>query len=79
MTMSKGKEQRKGKGRVDEPRRVGEERRKRKKNERKKRRKTRNSGRCHSTVHKPYEILIMAVLLGEYVAKETHPPRRLVR
>lgn len=29
---------------------------------RKKGRETRNSGRCHSTVHKPYEILIMAVV-----------------
>lgn len=40
------------------------ERKGRKEKMRNKKTKTRNSGRCHSAVHKPYEILIMAPLAG---------------
>lgn len=47
------------------------ERKEKKEKMRNKKTKTRNSGRCHSAVHKPYEILIMAPLAGGLQLSET--------
>lgn len=62
-------------------RRVREGGRKRKKKEEEKEKKEdeRNSGRCHSTVHKPYEILIMAALLAGILSENTLRKRRILR
>ena len=59
--------------------REGGRKRKKKEDEKEKKEDERNSGRCHSTVHKPYEILIMAALLAGILSENTLRKRRILR